>query len=115
MEREAYQRERDTLTSELSSLRVEEDLSAVLEQTAALLANMPLAWNQADQEQRNRLARLLFESVVIMDRTVEAAKPREEFVPFFLLDCHARQQYNGSEEPSSTRVLSGGSDGAAAS
>jgi hypothetical protein len=41
-------------------------------------------------EQRNRLARLLFDEVVINDERVTAVKPRPELAGFFLLDFQKR-------------------------
>jgi len=100
LERGAYQLERDSLTTELGLLRSSENMPSVLEQTAALLENMPAAWSKATQEQRNALARLMFEQIVVENRTVAAVEPRPEFRHFFTLDYQRRQQ-----------VLSRGSDG----
>jgi len=90
MERDAYQSERDALSGELATLTQDMDQSVILARTAAFLSDLPLAWNQATQEQRNRLARLMFDSVEIKDRRVTAVMPRPEFAPFFVLDCQAR-------------------------
>ena len=40
------------------------------------------------QEQRNRLARAIFEEVVINDDRSSAVKPRPELAGFFALDAH---------------------------
>jgi hypothetical protein len=48
-----------------------------------------LAWKQADQQQRNRLAKQLFDIVWIKDKRVLAVTPSPEFKPFFDL------QYEG--------------------
>lgn len=61
-----------------------------LDGLAELLANVSTAWGAALPEQRNRLARLLFEEVVINDEQVAAVKPRPELAGFFLLDCQQR-------------------------
>lgn len=44
------------------------------------------AWDAADQGQRNKLARCLFEEVWLKDKQVVAVKPRSEFEPFFRLN-----------------------------
>jgi hypothetical protein len=54
---------------------------------AGLLADVAAGWNAATPEQRNRLARLLFEEIVIDDNRIVAVKPRPELAGFFLLDC----------------------------
>jgi hypothetical protein len=57
---------------------------------AGLLADVAAGWNAATPEQRNRLARLLFEEIIIDDNRVVAVKPRPELARFFLLDCQTR-------------------------
>lgn len=74
---------------------------------AALLAEVKLAWHQATQEQRNRLARLIFEEVVISDAQVVEVKPRPELAGFFVLDRQVRAEEvttDESDEESTTRV-----------
>lgn len=50
------------------------------------------AWKEASQEQRNKLAKALFEQVWIENNKVVAVKPRPELEPFFKLnfECHDR-------------------------
>ncbi len=67
----------------------------------SLTTTAPGGRGRASQEQRNRLARLVFEEVVINDDRVAAVKPRPELAGFFALDCQVR----GLE------VNAGGSDG----
>lgn len=64
---ESYRRERDRLLAELAGLRGTGHQQAVLERTAAFLADLLSAWTAANQEQRNRLARLQFEAAKIKD------------------------------------------------
>ncbi len=97
IERDEYQRERDSLTAELGTLKAPEDMAAILARTAAFLSDLPLAWKQASQEQRNRLARLLFQSLVIKDNRVEAFTPQPDFAGFFILDCQSRFVRSGSD------------------
>ena len=62
------------------------DERAPLEKFAKFLGSLAEAWCEADQSQRNRLARTIFEEVWIKDLEVVAVKPREEFEPFFSLE-----------------------------
>jgi site-specific DNA recombinase len=106
IERNEYQRERDELTAALQSLDATEDQSMVLGQVAAFLSDLPAAWAAANQEQRSRLARTLFEQVVIRDHAIIAVKPRPEFAPFFELDYLARlaeEKENGAGEAPSNK------------
>ena len=64
------------------------------------LSGVAEAWKQADQEQRNRLARVLFEEVKLdAGGEVAAARPRRELKPFFRIscECHARAIAGDSE------------------
>ncbi len=92
LDAESYRRGRDQLLAELASRRGAEEQQAVLERTAAFLADLPSAWAAPNHEQRNRLARLLFEAVEIKDERVVAITPRPEFAPFFVLDWCERQE-----------------------
>jgi DNA invertase Pin-like site-specific DNA recombinase len=86
-----YLAERERLKRELALLDVRmQGQTARLSSLAGLLANVAAAWVAAQPEQRNRLARLLFEEVVINDDRVAAVKPRPELAGFFLLDFQAR-------------------------
>ena len=64
----------------------------VLEKLAHFLANVAEAWDQANQEQRNNIAKTLLEQIRVEDNKVVAVKPRPELEPFFKLnfECHAR-------------------------
>ena len=64
-----------------------------LERLAHFLSSVAEAWQQANQEQKNRLARVLFEEVRLdSGGRVVAVKPRSELEPFFRLsfECHAK-------------------------
>jgi hypothetical protein len=86
MDRNVYQRQRDDWTIELRGLQGAEDQSVVLEQIASFLTDLPAAWAIANQEQRNRLARTLFERVLICDNQVIGMIEKPKFAPFFELD-----------------------------
>jgi hypothetical protein len=97
MDCDDYQRERDQLTAEPATLQGAEDQSAVLERTAAFLADLPAAWRAADQEQSNRLLRLLLVELELNDKRVAAVVPHPEFAPFFALDWQAKYGRCGSD------------------
>src|SRR5207253_1137888 len=60
------------------------DVAGLLVQTAAFLRDLPAAWEAASQEQRNALARLVFQAVKITDDQVTAVLPQPDFAPFFV-------------------------------
>ncbi|RUA03901.1 MAG: hypothetical protein DSY88_04420, partial [Candidatus Poseidoniales archaeon] len=50
------------------------------ESLAVFLSDISIAWENADQEQRNKLARCLFDQVWLDDKSAIAVKPKNEFV-----------------------------------
>ena len=74
-----------------------------LEKLAQFLANVAEAWDEANQEQRNKLAKTLFDQIVVENNKVVAVKPRPELEPFFKLnlDCH---KYEFSCDPDGIRT-----------
>ena len=81
-----YLAERERLQRELKRLAPPDGEGKELEKLAQFLRSVADAWREADQPQRNRLARTVFEEVWIKDLEVIAVKPREGFEPFFSLD-----------------------------
>lgn len=71
--------------TKLQALIPQETTSKVLERLAEFLKNVANAWRDANQEQRNRLARQLFEEIWLKDKQVIAVKPRPELEAFFRL------------------------------
>lgn len=64
-----------------------------LKRLADFLANVAEAWREANQEQKNKLARVLFEEIKLDNGgKIVVVKPRPELEPFFKLsyECHAR-------------------------
>ncbi len=105
IERAAYLAERERLQRELVTLTARDDATGdQLATFAELIGNVARVWEEATPEQRNRLARLIFEEVVIDDERVMAVKPRPELAAFFTLDSQRRGL--------STYACRGGSDGA---
>jgi len=84
--KDEYVRKREAIHKELRALTPPEDNSESLDRLAGFLGNVSKAWGAADQEQRNRLARCLFEELWIKDKEVVAVKPRPELEPFFRLN-----------------------------
>jgi site-specific DNA recombinase len=82
--REAYRAEREQLEGELARLRTTTSQAEVLAQAANFLKDLPAAWEAASSEQRNALARLVFESIEIEDDRVTAVVPQPDFAPFFV-------------------------------
>ncbi len=89
--RAEYLTERDLLLRDLAALDARESQdTAHLDRLAELLGDTVRLWGEANQEQRNRIAGLLFEEVVIKDEQIVAVKPRPELAGFFALDCARR-------------------------
>jgi hypothetical protein len=80
------------IQQQLQSLAPAKDQARGLERLALFLKDISEAWKQADEQQRNRLAKQLFDIVWIKDKRVLAVTPRPEFKPFFRLsyECHAK-------------------------
>ena len=55
--------------------------------------NVPEAWRQATQEQRNRFAGILFDAVTLEKQRVVAVKPSRDFIPFFHLSHEEHRKY----------------------
>ncbi|MCJ7792240.1 MAG: recombinase family protein [Dehalococcoidia bacterium] len=80
-----YLAERANTLEALRALTPPETKSRVLEGLAEFLKNVVKAWREANQEQRNKLARQLFDEIWAKDKQVIAVKPRPELKPFFQL------------------------------
>src|SRR5262249_27251304 len=110
--REAYVAQRDRIQTELAALRTTTDRAAILAQAAAFLRDLPAAWDAATPEQRNDLARLVFQSVEIADDRVVAVIPTADFAPFFnLVEDNKTGRLVLSAPERQVSVLAGGSDG----
>ena len=101
-----YVAERDNVRHELASLDSARETKSRLEKLAEFLGNVASPWAAADQEQRNRLARLLFEGIQVKNDEVVALKPRPVLEPFFRLsyECH-RKSIAGDPEGDRTLDL----------
>ena len=57
-----------------------------MEKLAEFLASIGSSWDEANQEQRNKLTRCLFQEVWVKGKEVLAVKPQPELLPFFELN-----------------------------
>jgi len=80
-----YLAEKGNTLEQLRALTPPENKSRALERLAEFLRNVTKAWKDANQEQRNKLARRLFDEIWVKDKQVIAVKPRPELKPFFQL------------------------------
>ena len=81
--KEEYLADYEDAQRELGKLAPVEDKSKLLERLAHFLANVADAWKEATQEQRNKMANVLFEQIWREDNKVVAIKPTDELRPFF--------------------------------
>jgi len=84
--------ERDTILRELAQLSPLEEQDKSLDKLAEFLANVADAWNEATQEQRNKIARCLFQEVWIEGKEIVAVRPQPEMKPFFELNFEAMKE-----------------------
>jgi hypothetical protein len=89
-----YLAERAELLDRLRALAVDPSPGADLEALAAVLRDVKLAWNVADQEEPNQLARTLFDDLRVLGHQIVAVKPRDAFAPFFRLNYQAWKTEN---------------------
>ena len=86
---EEYQSQRDHLRKELAALpAATASKKETIERLATYLQNVGQAWREANQEQRNRLAKTLFDNIRIEDRTIKGVTPQMEFTPLLVLSDH---------------------------
>jgi site-specific DNA recombinase len=90
--RDQYLAEREAIHNEVKALAPIEEKSKNLDKLAQFLGNVAHAWDEANQEQRNKLARCLFQEVWIKDKEVVAVKPQPELKPFFDLNYETMQE-----------------------
>ena len=77
---------RDAILTQMESLKPRVREPRHLDRLAEFLADIPAAWETATHEQRNKLAKALFDQVWLQDKAVVAVKPRLELEPFFALN-----------------------------
>jgi len=91
--RDDYLREFEGLERQLAAIRVQADDEGYVAKLTQFLNSVAAAWKEASEEQRNKLARQLFDGVWIKDQKVEAVTPRPAFQPFFDLKYEGLSKY----------------------
>ena len=86
MGREDYLKEREVIQRQLNAFTATESRVNTLDKLAEFLSSVARAWKEANQEQRNKLARSLFQEIWLKDKEVVAVKPQPEFEPFFTMN-----------------------------
>jgi DNA invertase Pin-like site-specific DNA recombinase len=99
LKEDQYLKERDGINKEIQMLTPPEEKSKVLDQLAAFLRDVSEAWKEADQNQRNRVARQLFQEIWVKDKQLIAVKPRPELDPFFQISYEQWLKKIESEDP----------------
>ena len=87
-----YRSRRDCIQEEIASLHTGSQNEDSLERQAALLRNVVEGWRLADQKQRNRMARALFNGVMARDKQVVAVRPKKELEPFFKVSYECQEK-----------------------
>jgi site-specific DNA recombinase len=109
--REHYLAERERIERELSRLAPAEDDGGQLVRLSEYMRSLPAAWADADQEQRNQLASLLYEELWVDGPRLLYVKPRPEVEPLFQLREGAAQPTKNEMSELSHTVRSGDPDG----
>jgi hypothetical protein len=78
---------------------------------AAYVTSLPAAWGDANQEQRNQLASIIYEAVWVDGPRVEYVKPQSELEPLFQLRTGAAQPTRQALGSGVTPVAHGDPDG----
>ena len=92
-----YLAERQEIQHELAELRPSLAAPDQLTRLRDFLSSVALAWREATTEQRNRLAKAIYEDVYVEGEQVVSVRPREEMRPFFMLGCHEKGGTCGPE------------------
>jgi len=101
--RAEYQAQKASIQKQLDALIPNNNGSEQMKTLALFLADVPAAWQAATPEQKNKLARCLYDEVWVQDKKVIGVKARPELEAFFQLNYEqSREQY--IEEVGSTRV-----------
>lgn len=89
---EEYLAESREIKKELAQFAPEEQRPDILVALKHFLADVSIAWEIAVPEQRNRLAKRLFEAVWVKDDRVVAVRPLPELRPFFQIseECQSK-------------------------
>jgi uncharacterized protein YukE len=104
--RDKYLTEYEEIQKELKGLIPAEEKNKNLDKLAHFLSHVADAWEEADQEQRNKLANAIFEQIWIENDRVTEVKPRPEMTPFFQLshECHSESIGCSGRSPSGSHL-----------
>jgi site-specific DNA recombinase len=93
LQEDEYRVQRDKLHGELANLPPKtDDRKALLGRLASYIQDLSQAWRDADHEQRNRLAKTLFESIRVEDGRIMGITPANEFTPLLVLSHFFRRR-----------------------
>ena len=95
-----YLAERGNVLEQLRALTPPETKSRVLERIAEFMKNVAKVWKNSNQEQRNKIARELFDEIWVKDKQVIAVKPRPDLKLFFQLSYEEWLKQSKSEQSS---------------
>jgi site-specific DNA recombinase len=98
-----YRATKTEITRRLRALTPETEERDRLAQLRAYLDELPRAWEDATQEQRNRLLRVLLETIWVANEKVVAVRPRPEFQPLFSVWYDSLSNSAGSGDPDGSR------------
>lgn len=102
-----YQAQREQLRHELAALPpATNDRRGMIERLANYLQNIGVAWADATPDQRNRLAKTLFDDVRVEDGKIKGITPTPEFTPLLVLSHLFRQRRESVGNRKTTPVAS---------
>ena len=92
IEEDAYLADSNEVKEELARLAPVKSDVFILGRLEGFLMDVSEAWGHATPDQRNRLARQLFDAVWVKDDAVIAVRPREELRPFFQISEECQEK-----------------------
>ena len=92
IEEDAYLADSNEVKEELARLAPVKSDVFILGRLEGFLMDVSEAWWHATPDQRNRLARQLFDAVWVKDDAVIAVRPREELRPFFQISEECQEK-----------------------
>ena len=87
-----YLAEKEQIKEELSLFTPKQRRPEVIDEFRGFLADASVAWSKATSEQKNRLARQLFDIIWTKNERVVSVRPRPELRPLFQIseECQAK-------------------------
>jgi len=81
-----YMKRKGLIQQEIKGFVRDEYANEDLVRLTEFLGNVAKGWQEANPEQRNKLARCLFQEVWVKEKQVVAVKPQPKLAPFFKLN-----------------------------